>query len=393
MPRETRPPHPFADAVSGGCSANARGSPGPGARDTSPLSKVIQRVCAGSLPAAAAGAGRKSRPTPVLHQVCRWECSGPSATAEVRQVAHERPLKTQAVRVASGFALRQQQRRPSLAPSEDGGRHAMEEDTMQGQRERRGNRRQGDDLGDAEVESSRARGLGASEVSRDKLKNLKSAGASEVSPARDKESSVSQGLWESETASSPETEAYKLREESGRPETAKPAGDVDRKLAGDVDRKLAGDVDRKLAGDVDRKLDALSESMSRKLERIAYALGVRNLNVADNSGDDAEDRKRLMEKLKSAFDGDRRMRFGKAGTERERWLEYVFGICKPDQRIGKRGSRCPSLQPLAVILVGHVIPYHYISEFYSCDYRLIHPRSRFAKGSRCVLVVLSFPYD
>jgi hypothetical protein len=23
-----------------------------------------------------------------------------------------------------------------------------------------------------------------------------------------------------------------------------------------------------------------------------------------------------------------------------RWLDYVFGICKPDQRIGKRGSRC-----------------------------------------------------
>ena len=92
--------------------------------------------------------------------------------------------------------------------------------------------------------------------------------------------------------------------------------------------------------DMDRKLDLLSESMGRKLERIAYALGIRNLNVVDNSADDAEDRKRLMEKLKTAFDNDRQKRFGKTGTERERWLEYVFGICKPDQRIGKRGSRC-----------------------------------------------------
>ena len=95
----------------------------------------------------------------------------------------------------------------------------------------------------------------------------------------------------------------------------------------------------KQIGDVDRKLDALSESLGRKLERIAYTLGIRNLNVVDNSADDAEDRRRLMEKLKTAFDNDRLKRFGKTGTGQGRWLEYVFGICKPDQRIGKRGSR------------------------------------------------------
>ena len=104
------------------------------------------------------------------------------------------------------------------------------------------------------------------------------------------------------------------------------------------------------AGDVERKLDGLAESMSRKLERIALALGVRNLNAVDNGGDDAEDRKRLMEKLKSAFDNDRRSRLGATGTERERWLEYVFGICKPDQRIGKRGSRCCALLPIHRVL-------------------------------------------
>jgi hypothetical protein len=25
---------------------------------------------------------------------------------------------------------------------------------------------------------------------------------------------------------------------------------------------------------------------------------------------------------------------------REEWLEYLFGICKPDRRNGKQGSRC-----------------------------------------------------
>jgi hypothetical protein len=26
--------------------------------------------------------------------------------------------------------------------------------------------------------------------------------------------------------------------------------------------------------------------------------------------------------------------------EREEWLDYFFGICKPDRRNGKQGSRC-----------------------------------------------------
>jgi hypothetical protein len=91
--------------------------------------------------------------------------------------------------------------------------------------------------------------------------------------------------------------------------------------------------------DVDRKLDALSESLGKKLERIAYVLGIRNLNVVDNSADDAEDRKRLMEKLKFAFESDRQKKLSKLESDGEKWLDHVFGICKPDQRIGKRGSR------------------------------------------------------
>jgi hypothetical protein len=94
--------------------------------------------------------------------------------------------------------------------------------------------------------------------------------------------------------------------------------------------------------EVDKKVDALSDSLSKKLERIAYALGIRNLNVVDKSGDDSEDRKRLKEKLKAAFDIDRRsnMRTHVVVSVKEKWLDYIFGICKPDQRIGKRGSRC-----------------------------------------------------
>ena len=90
--------------------------------------------------------------------------------------------------------------------------------------------------------------------------------------------------------------------------------------------------------EVDRKVDVLSDSLSKKLERIAYALGIRNLNVVDNGGDDAEDRKRLKEKLKAAYDIDRRSK-RVITSGKEKWLDYIFGICRPDQRIGKRGSR------------------------------------------------------
>ena len=65
-----------------------------------------------------------------------------------------------------------------------------------------------------------------------------------------------------------------------------------------------------------------------------------------------EDRKRLKEKLKSAFEAVQLSgRAGGKGQDALRgrrggrppgtpWLEYVFGICPPDQRVGKRGSRC-----------------------------------------------------
>jgi hypothetical protein len=77
-----------------------------------------------------------------------------------------------------------------------------------------------------------------------------------------------------------------------------------------------------------------------------------------------EDRKRLKEKLKSAFEvvqqgggaGGGRAQGGAGGAQGgaggagglvvarrgrggEPWLEYLFGICPPDQRLGKRGSR------------------------------------------------------
>jgi hypothetical protein len=77
-------------------------------------------------------------------------------------------------------------------------------------------------------------------------------------------------------------------------------------------------------------------SVDRKVDRIAVAVGVKG---GGNEGDDEEDRKRLKEKLKVAIELDRRSRIRTIVSKREVWLEYIFGICSPDQRIGKRGSR------------------------------------------------------
>jgi hypothetical protein len=78
------------------------------------------------------------------------------------------------------------------------------------------------------------------------------------------------------------------------------------------------------------------DHVGKVLEHVATAVGVR---ASLGTGDDEEDRRRLKEKLKEALERDRRDRIRDVVSEREVWLEYVFGICKPDRRTGRRGSR------------------------------------------------------
>jgi hypothetical protein len=74
--------------------------------------------------------------------------------------------------------------------------------------------------------------------------------------------------------------------------------------------------------------------MDAKLDRIAETVG-----VTDGPDKEEEDRKRLKEKLKEVLEIAQRNRIQQITSEKEKWLEYVFGICRPDGRIGKRGSR------------------------------------------------------
>jgi hypothetical protein len=61
--------------------------------------------------------------------------------------------------------------------------------------------------------------------------------------------------------------------------------------------------------------------------------------TAPGAGDDDADRKRLKERLKGALDVEKRRKIKSTSSESEALLEYVFGICKPDRRVGKVGSR------------------------------------------------------
>ncbi len=106
------------------------------------------------------------------------------------------------------------------------------------------------------------------------------------------------------------------------------------KAAFDLTRQTEVQHQVDMLQNVDRKV----EGMSKMLDLMSGALGVK-MGVA-NVGDDAEDRKRLKEKLKDAVEKDKRDRFRKIESEQEVWLEYIFGICKSDLRTGKHGSRC-----------------------------------------------------
>jgi hypothetical protein len=78
------------------------------------------------------------------------------------------------------------------------------------------------------------------------------------------------------------------------------------------------------------------EAIDRNLEKFADAFGVKK---TVDSGDDDEDRKRLKERLSEALEIRRHSsQVSEIGVDG--FLEYFFGICKPNGRFGKHGSRC-----------------------------------------------------
>ncbi len=122
-------------------------------------------------------------------------------------------------------------------------------------------------------------------------------------------------------------------------------------------------------------------TVEKRLESIAEAVGV---TPTVNVGDDDEDRKRLKERLKEAQEEDQAKAQSKY-TEKETWMEYIFGICKPDGRVGKRGSRFVRARNFTASACA--------DRFDMIDFRLIHPQSRFMQGAFEVSGIHAFRYD
>ena len=91
----------------------------------------------------------------------------------------------------------------------------------------------------------------------------------------------------------------------------------------------------KANGDFQEKVEEKFQTIDNKLASIAGAVGV---ELKASAGDDDEDRKRLKEKLKEALKNDKKHP-RRTDVEKEPWMEYIFGICKSDGRVGKKGSR------------------------------------------------------
>ena len=123
------------------------------------------------------------------------------------------------------------------------------------------------------------------------------------------------------------------------------------KRLGEIERNLNATV--KSAQESKLSNDEKIERLERKLDLIAAAVCVREI---DTSEKDAEDRKRLKERLKEALEQSTRSRLKNMEDIKESWIEYIFGICKPDGRVGKEGSRqshffCPPCHSSALRLV------------------------------------------
>jgi hypothetical protein len=76
--------------------------------------------------------------------------------------------------------------------------------------------------------------------------------------------------------------------------------------------------------------------LGERIDSIVAAVG---FSHTTNPGEDDEDRKRLKERLKQALNKEQKEALRQPGAEKKSWLEYIFGICKADGRIGKKGSR------------------------------------------------------
>ena len=108
-------------------------------------------------------------------------------------------------------------------------------------------------------------------------------------------------------------------------------------------------AERRILASIDERLPAPDERTDSPRDRPSAAANSQAGAAARAKEQrSADDRKRLKERLKDAVEHDQSAAARGAGeAEREGWAEYLFGICKPDGRVGKLGSRWGTMRARA----------------------------------------------
>ncbi len=119
-----------------------------------------------------------------------------------------------------------------------------------------------------------------------------------------------------------------------------------------IEQRLEFHMDQEIKA-VESRLDDLTEQIAigrnqvqdvdfdRHFEKIHKRINLVSDLVGGNPPSvkgKGEDRKRLKERLKEAIKTEN-SKSSVLVHEREEWMEYLFGICKQDGRVGKPGSR------------------------------------------------------
>jgi hypothetical protein len=87
---------------------------------------------------------------------------------------------------------------------------------------------------------------------------------------------------------------------------------------------------------MEKKIDQLIEHNMTYQPKLPDTTSAQ-IDGSEDDDDDGMDRKRLKERLKKSI--SKVTKHSDTAPTRTDWMEYFFGICLADQRLGKEGSR------------------------------------------------------
>ncbi len=105
-------------------------------------------------------------------------------------------------------------------------------------------------------------------------------------------------------------------------------------------------LDTTLQQESNTKIEKRLASVELHMKGLVDALKIKDQSIkgeglVENSKNDLEreDRKRLKQKLKDAIEHTHEISTDHVTENKVGWPEHIFGMCRPDGRVGKEGSR------------------------------------------------------